>query len=111
MPPILGLGGRGGGERGRAVRVILATGDTGVLSIGSGGGGEKSGGSMCSEVEVVSGIGTWHRDSSPRRVSSKSSKSRSGAMRVALAEWGPEEVGMPPQTSGWAILKKSSASW
>lgn len=46
MPPILGLGGSGGGERGREVRVILATGGTGVLSIGSGGGGEKSGGSI-----------------------------------------------------------------
>lgn len=68
--------------------------------MGIGGGGEKSGASMCSELEVVSGMGTWQRDSSPWSVSSKSSKSMSGARRVALAECGPELAGMPPQTSG-----------
>lgn len=58
MPPSLGFGGRGGGESGSAVRAILDTADTEEFSIDIGGGGEKSGGSTCRDVEDVSGKGT-----------------------------------------------------
>lgn len=108
-PPTFGLGGRGGGDRGSAVRGIL--GGTGALSRGMGGGGEKSGVSTCKDVEEVSGMGTLHMESSPLSVSSKS-RSKSGAIRVALAEcWPDGEEGIPPHTSGWAMLKYSSACW
>lgn len=65
VPPNFGLGGRGGGDRRREGGGILDTADTVEFSMGIGGGGEKSGASMCKEVLDVSGMGTWQRDSSP----------------------------------------------
>lgn len=86
VPPSLGLGGKGGGgESWSDGGISLETAGT-EFSMDMGGGGEKSGGSMCNEVEVVSGKGTLLKDCSAIRVSSKSSRSKSGAISVALGE-------------------------